>query len=287
MRTLNWQVIGRARYTRGQGGGAMVARYTALLPEATGWWRCGTTRQAAIVPGEWFPYLGMSRSICPPTKNWSLPPISSGTGRRRYPVHHWRSEMFERACSFAPDPLTMDESSGAAVTCRPERYEVVMASEGDAYIKSIAVSGARLFGRTLDFPSSGRVEMNVTLATGLATFRGAVKQEEKAVGGAMVLLLPDDLASNTALARRDQSDSDGTFLLRNVVPGNYTLLALPPGSENVEYLRPQVIAPYLASGRRVAIQPNGRYQALASLSLNDNTIQEPPSSAGTHSRAAP
>jgi protocatechuate 3,4-dioxygenase beta subunit len=156
----------------------------------------------------------------------------------------------------------------------PERYELVVAVESDTYIKSIAVSGAKVSGRALDLPPSGRVQMNVTLANGPAVFRGVVKQDEKAVGGAMVLLLPDDLASDTALARRDQSDSDGTFLLRNVVPGNYTLIALPSGSEDVEYLRPQVIAPYLASGRRLAIEPNGRYQIVAKLSLNKQTMQD-------------
>jgi carboxypeptidase family protein len=156
----------------------------------------------------------------------------------------------------------------------PERYELVVASEGDTYIRSIAASGAKVSGRTLDLPSSGRVQMNVTLANGPAVFRGVVKQDETAVGGAMVLLLPDDLDSNTALARRDQSDSDGTFVLRNVVPGNYTLIALPQGSEDVEYLRPQAIAPYLASGRRVAIEPNGRYQVVAKLSLNDQTTKD-------------
>jgi hypothetical protein len=169
----------------------------------------------------------------------------------------------------------------------PERYEIVLANESDAYIQSIAVSGAKMSGRTLTLPGSGRVEINVTLATGVATFRGAVKQDEKAVGGATVLLVPDDLASNNALTRRDQSDSDGTFLLRNVVPGNYTLVVLPPGSEDLEYLQPQVIGPYLARGRRVAIEPRGNYQTVAQLSGSGKTAPEQPSLTGANQRAAP
>ena len=73
----------------------------------------------------------------------------------------------------------------------------------------------------------------------------------------MVLLLPQDLAHAPSLTRRDQSDSDGTFSLTNVVPGHYTLLALPV-DENLEYANAQVMQRYLASGKTLNVPAGGK-----------------------------
>jgi hypothetical protein len=54
----------------------------------------------------------------------------------------------------------------------------------------------------------------------------------------MVLLIPEQ-DSNIALFRRDQSDSDGTFTLQNVVPGKYRVVALEHGWE-LEWMNPAV-----------------------------------------------
>ena len=48
----------------------------------------------------------------------------------------------------------------------------------------------------------------------------------KGFAGAMVVLVPKNPEADRELFRRDQSDLDGTFLLRNVIPGSYTLLAI-------------------------------------------------------------
>ena len=97
----------------------------------------------------------------------------------------------------------------------------------------------------------------VTLAVGQASVEGVVKLAGKPVSAAMVVLVPQNPEQHRDLFRRDQSDLDGTFKMLRVVPGDYTLLAIENGWE-MDWSRPDVIAPYLKRGRqvRVVAQPN-------------------------------
>src|SRR5262249_14544774 len=103
-------------------------------------------------------------------------------------------------------------------------YEVSLQTNQDVYIKSISATGARATGRTLDIKGSGPVKVNMVVAKGEGTVRGTAMQSDKPFAGAMIVLVPADAADNQVLFRRDQSDSDGTFTLANVVPGRYTVL---------------------------------------------------------------
>ena len=72
--------------------------------------------------------------------------------------------------------------------------------------------------------------------------------KEKPVSEAMVLLIPESPEKNEDFFRRDQSDSDGTFSLYQVVPGRYTLVAIQNGlGYGLE--RPSVLQTYLEHGR--------------------------------------
>jgi hypothetical protein len=62
----------------------------------------------------------------------------------------------------------------------------------------------------------------------------------------MVLLLPQDM-SHSLLIARDQSDSDGTFTLRDIHPGRYTLVAIDDGRD-LAYQDPAVMKAYLGAG---------------------------------------
>jgi hypothetical protein len=68
----------------------------------------------------------------------------------------------------------------------------------------------------------------------------------------MVLLVPKDFAVFPALARRDQSDSDGSFALRDVAPGQYTVVAIENGWD-LDWERPEVISRYLPGGVAVSV----------------------------------
>jgi hypothetical protein len=74
----------------------------------------------------------------------------------------------------------------------------------------------------------------------------------------LVLLVPQDTVNNRVLFRRDQSDSDGTFTLPNVVPGKYTLLAIQNGWD-LEWANPTVLSHYLKQGQAVVVDTPRTY----------------------------
>jgi len=75
---------------------------------------------------------------------------------------------------------------------------------------------------------------------------------DKPVSGIMVVLAPQEMGDNTPLFRRDQSDSDGTFTLPDVVPGHYTALALR-NAWDMEWASAEALRPYLAKGTPVVV----------------------------------
>ena len=68
----------------------------------------------------------------------------------------------------------------------------------------------------------------------------------------MVVLVPKNRSAFRSLVRRDQSDSDGSFALRDVVPGQYTVVAIQDGWE-LDWAQPEVLGRYLPRGVAVTI----------------------------------
>ncbi|MGO9336379.1 MAG: carboxypeptidase-like regulatory domain-containing protein [Terracidiphilus sp.] len=103
----------------------------------------------------------------------------------------------------------------------------------------------------------------VTITQGATRVTGFAKRAGKGVAGVMVVLVPRELTALPALARRDQSDSDGSFSLRDVAPGQYTLVAIEDGWE-LDWAQPEVIARYLRGGVAVTVADKpGKLQPLA------------------------
>lgn len=140
----------------------------------------------------------------------------------------------------------------------PGTYEVSISNQASVYLATMAASNAKVSGRTIEIPSGADVKMAVLLARGVGEIQGTALRDGKPVSGVMVVLVPDDPQQHVALFRRDQSDSDGTFSLKQVVPGAYTLVAIEHGWE-LEWTNPTVLKPFLAKGTRIQAEPNGRY----------------------------
>jgi hypothetical protein len=68
----------------------------------------------------------------------------------------------------------------------------------------------------------------------------------------MVVLVPADPESHRELFRRDQSDQDGSFSLRSVIPGTYTIVAIENGWD-LDWSRPGVIAHYAKQAQTVTV----------------------------------
>jgi hypothetical protein len=84
------------------------------------------------------------------------------------------------------------------------------------------------------------VELKVS-ASAAARVRGRVVENGAAEEGALVALAPEWFEGENNLMRVDQTDSDGTFRLEDVVAGKYTLIAVEDGWDgdwrSAEFLR--------------------------------------------------
>jgi len=139
-------------------------------------------------------------------------------------------------------------------TMLPGKYEVEVLNLEHAVVRSVAATGARANGQTVEITGSGPVRLTVSVSEQLSRVDGIALRDGKGIGGAMIVLVPQDLEHNVSLARRDQSDSDGTFSLYAVPAGKYTVLAIENGWE-LEWQDRNVIAPYLKNGTPVEITP--------------------------------
>jgi hypothetical protein len=107
-------------------------------------------------------------------------------------------------------------------------------------------------GHTLTVAAGSTPTVSLTLSGGATNVEGFARRNGKAFSGAMVVLVPKDPDSNVQLFRRDQSDQDGSFSLRSVIPGSYTVVAIENGWD-LDWSRPGVIAHYAKRGQTVTV----------------------------------
>jgi Carboxypeptidase regulatory-like domain len=133
------------------------------------------------------------------------------------------------------------------------RYEVIVGGAEKPYaIAHISAEGGAVSGRTLTVTAGSSISLSLTLAGGSVAVQGIVKRADKAVAGAMVVLVPKDQEANRDLIRRDQTDLDGSFSLQNVFPGSYTVVAIEKGWD-LDWSRPFVMAAYLKGGQTIEV----------------------------------
>lgn len=133
-------------------------------------------------------------------------------------------------------------------------YQVVAWGGGKQFsITQISAEGCEVTGHTVTLSPGAQASLSLTLSAGTSEVEGVVKHSGKPIGGAMVVLVPKSPAGNRDLFRRDQSDLDGTFALRDVIPGTYTLIAIENGWD-LDWSQPDVIAAYARHGQPVQIR---------------------------------
>jgi protocatechuate 3,4-dioxygenase beta subunit len=112
--------------------------------------------------------------------------------------------------------------------------------------------GGVLQGHDLNVVSGANLDVTVALAAGVVSVEGTVQKGGKPLAGVMVALVPDNPIAHVELFRRDQSDFDGTFAVRGVIPGNYTIVAVED-AWGFEWLQPGVLARYVQHGQKLTI----------------------------------
>ena len=111
----------------------------------------------------------------------------------------------------------------------PGRYEVVLIGKPNLYLTGITAQSAEAVGRFVTVP--GEWTLNLHVADGRASVTGVASRGGKPSVGAMVLLVPATLGNPEGLniIRRDQTNTDGSFDLNDVLPGQYILIAIDQG----------------------------------------------------------
>jgi hypothetical protein len=137
----------------------------------------------------------------------------------------------------------------------PGRYEVVLGGRPDIFLDGMSAQSAEVVGRFIKV-HSGNSTLTIHVARGRASVTGIATLADKPAVGAMVLLVPaglDDPSSVTLLAR-DQTNTDGSFDLPAVIPGQYILLAIDNGWE-INWRDATTLNRYLIHGVPLELRP--------------------------------
>jgi hypothetical protein len=120
-----------------------------------------------------------------------------------------------------------------------------------APVISIAVGGRPHSGNVMTVQDRA-LTLVVKVSAGGTRVEGFAGAVGKGKAGVLVLLVPRDAAAFPELVRRDQSNSDGSFSMRDAVPGQYTAVAIEDGW-TLDWTRPEVIGRYLPGGIAVTV----------------------------------
>ena len=151
-----------------------------------------------------------------------------------------------------------------------EYYLQVFGGERLYHVLRLSADGRELPDRTLHVSAGTRLRLVANVAAGAIAVEGTAKRNGRPAAGAMIMLVPQDPDHNVELFRRDQSDQDGTFLLPNVTPGAYTVLAIANGW-TLEWGRADVLTRYLEKGVPLTVPAIGK----TSVRLTEPIVVQP------------
>jgi hypothetical protein len=135
----------------------------------------------------------------------------------------------------------------------PGRYRLsCMLGNEHFFVARLAASGAEISDGWIQIASNPVMLAATVYPDPNLDVTGFAKRDGKASSGAMIVLVPQDPANNRDLFRRDQSDSDGSFVFHDVIPGKYTVVAIEDGW-TLDWADANVIAHYLPHGQPIAI----------------------------------
>jgi hypothetical protein len=132
------------------------------------------------------------------------------------------------------------------------KYTILVGSPKPYSVVRAASQGVEISGHDLNVTPGASLDLAVFLVEGLVTVEGFAKRGDKAMAGVMVALVPKDPESHLELFRRDQSDLDGSFVLRGVIPGTYTIVAVED-AWGFPWMQPGVLARYVQHGQNLTI----------------------------------
>jgi hypothetical protein len=158
--------------------------------------------------------------------------------------------MMARVFSGPAGPALRAEAASKdperSVSLVPGRYAVSVGGAGQSFVSSLKVTGAQAAGLVVQVDGGSPV-VTVQVASGKAQVSGFARIGGVACAGAMVLLVSVASTDELAMTPRDQTNTDGSFSLRGVIPGRYILVAINHGWD-VNWHDPSTLAMYLLHG---------------------------------------
>lgn len=146
----------------------------------------------------------------------------------------------------------------------PGTYSVFVMNGENSIIGRLSATGAKVVGQSIQISGSTPISLSIGLSRTLSRVNGTARRNGQPFPGAMIVLVPENSENNLPLFRRDQSDSDGTFTLRDVLPGRYTIVAIENGWD-LEWANPAALKSRLDHAKNVDIQPNMTYQTVVNV----------------------
>jgi protocatechuate 3,4-dioxygenase beta subunit len=142
----------------------------------------------------------------------------------------------------------------------PGEYQV-MGQIQQMYLASVSSPNAEVKGRLLQVKAGDAPRLEIVAGSGYGKIEGMAERAGHPASGIMILLAPEDAKDNQFLFRRDQSDSDGTFLLSNIIPGRYRLLAIDEGWD-LNWADPNVLAAYLKKSITLQVRDHDKLKQM-------------------------
>ena len=141
-----------------------------------------------------------------------------------------------------------DSNAERVLEVPPGRYEVVLQGRPNFFVTGLTAKGAETAGRYVTV-GAGDSTLTVHVASGRATLSGIATLGEKPCVGALILLVPitiEDPNSITIL-RQDQTNTDGSYDIASILPGQYILVAIDHGWQ-INWGDPSTLRRYLMQG---------------------------------------
>jgi len=134
----------------------------------------------------------------------------------------------------------------------PGAWSLSASAQGNPLpVVAVSSAGAVTAGNQITVKDRA-VSVVATVSPSLSRVKGFARTDGKGVAGAMIVLIPRQPSAYRALVRRDQSDSDGSFSLRDVPAGQYTVIAIEDGWK-IDWTDRASLTRYLPRGVSVTV----------------------------------
>ena len=147
-----------------------------------------------------------------------------------------------------------DPNADRTMEVPPGRYEVVLQGRPNIFLTGLTAKGAEIAGRYITV-GAGESTLTVHMASGRANLSGIATLDGKPVVGAMALLVPITIEdpNSIPILVQDQTNTDGSFEMANVIPEQYILVAIDHGWQ-INWGDPSTLRGYLMQGVAVELK---------------------------------